>query len=410
MNNKVKILFVGNGPNSNRGCEAIVRGTTTILKDTFGSISCTNIYNAAPNEKQIEINEQDIQIAQFPLDLTHKNLLERILKALLIRKAPTLWTKFYLNSFIPHIKSSDIVLSIGGDNYSLDYGIPRFFVLLGKLIKAHNKPFIIFGASVGPFDNAGSYRETILEHLRNEVDLILAREEESVNYLRSNQIQNVKRMADPAFLMQPAKPKNLSIPRDKLHEAIGLNMSPLILKRHPSARQNPAEWVKELALKLKREMQRPIILIYHVTSSHTNDLKLLSEAYELIPANERKDIFLVDNGLNAPELKWIISQLFCLIGARTHATIAALSSEVPTISLAYSIKAYGINIDLFGHTDYVVDGTACDPSDILNTVHRVEENKKVIRATLQSKMEQTRQLAYSAGQYLKNLLISQPSF
>ncbi len=36
----------------------------------------------------------------------------------------------------------------------------------------------------------------------------------------------------------------------------------------------------------------------------------------------------------------------------THSTIAALSSGVPTLSFAYSIKAQGINRDIFGHTDY----------------------------------------------------------
>ena len=36
------------------------------------------------------------------------------------------------------------------------------------------------------------------------------------------------------------------------------------------------------------------------------------------------------------------------IGARTHATIAAYSSCVPTLVVGYSIKARGIAKDLFG--------------------------------------------------------------
>ena len=44
-----------------------------------------------------------------------------------------------------------------------------------------------------------------------------------------------------------------------------------------------------------------------------------------------------------------------IIGARTHATIAAYSSAVPTLVIGYSTKAKGIARDLFGsETHYVL--------------------------------------------------------
>ncbi len=52
---------------------------------------------------------------------------------------------------------------------------------------------------------------------------------------------------------------------------------------------------------------------------------------------------------NASQIKCVISKLRFFIGARTHATIAALSSSIPTVSIAYSVKAKGINKDLFGN-------------------------------------------------------------
>ena len=42
------------------------------------------------------------------------------------------------------------------------------------------------------------------------------------------------------------------------------------------------------------------------------------------------------------------------IGARTHATIAAYSSCVPTLVVGYSVKARGIARDLFGTEDKYV--------------------------------------------------------
>ena len=67
----------------------------------------------------------------------------------------------------------------------------------------------------------------------------------------------------------------------------------------------------------------------------------------------RDRLAVLGSDYNCRQLKWIISHLTAFVGARTHATIAALSSGVPTLSIGYSMKARGINQDLFGHTDWV---------------------------------------------------------
>ncbi|MBR5116894.1 MAG: polysaccharide pyruvyl transferase family protein, partial [Lachnospiraceae bacterium] len=50
----------------------------------------------------------------------------------------------------------------------------------------------------------------------------------------------------------------------------------------------------------------------------------------------------------APVLKREIAGCQFFIGARTHATIAAYSSLVPTLVVGYSVKSRGIARDLFG--------------------------------------------------------------
>ena len=43
------------------------------------------------------------------------------------------------------------------------------------------------------------------------------------------------------------------------------------------------------------------------------------------------------------------------VGARTHSTIAAYSSGVPTLVIGYSVKSRGIATDLFGtYENYVL--------------------------------------------------------
>lgn len=49
-------------------------------------------------------------------------------------------------------------------------------------------------------------------------------------------------------------------------------------------------------------------------------------------------ISIIDKEYNCEQLKYIISRCRFFVGARTHATIAAYSSEIPTLVLGYSIK------------------------------------------------------------------------
>jgi polysaccharide pyruvyl transferase WcaK-like protein len=66
----------------------------------------------------------------------------------------------------------------------------------------------------------------------------------------------------------------------------------------------------------------------------------------------------VPGNIGARQVKWVISKCRYFIGARTHATVAAFSTGVPTISIAYSKKARGINRDIFGH-EIMSGNTAC---------------------------------------------------
>jgi colanic acid/amylovoran biosynthesis protein len=55
-----------------------------------------------------------------------------------------------------------------------------------------------------------------------------------------------------------------------------------------------------------------------------------------------------------PNRKYVINNLQFFLGVHTHATIATLSSCIPTVSIAYCIKAKGINKDLFGNEQAIL--------------------------------------------------------
>ena len=117
-----------------------------------------------------------------------------------------------------------------------------------------------------------------------------------------------------------------------------------------------------------------------------------------------KSRYLVSPEYNAAETKWIISQMAFFAGARTHSTIAALSSGIPTLSFAYSIKALGINRDIFGHTDYCLEPTDLDAEGTASRVISMLDDSATIRSDLAGRIPGVQRAAQSAGMGLKYLI------
>ena len=96
-----------------------------------------------------------------------------------------------------------------------------------------------------------------------------------------------------------------------------------------------------------------ICLLPHVVVDDCNDLDILKEIKEKYKDNDK--VYLEKNNYNCSELKYIISTFEMLLAARTHASIAAYSSCVPTLVLGYSVKSKGIAKDIFGtYEEYVL--------------------------------------------------------
>ena len=87
---------------------------------------------------------------------------------------------------------------------------------------------------------------------------------------------------------------------------------------------------------------------------------------------------------NCMQLKGYISRCRFFIGARTHATIAAYSTGVPTLVVGYSIKSRGIATDLFGtDQEYVVSVQSMKKeSDLLDAFLKIKEKESEISSIL----------------------------
>lgn len=86
-------------------------------------------------------------------------------------------------------------------------------------------------------------------------------------------------------------------------------------------------------------------------------------------------------------MKYIISKLRFFVGARTHSTIAAYSTGVPTLAIAYSTKAKGIARDIFGtEENYVVDIRNAKEDFLIDSFEYIIKNENYLRELLKGKM------------------------
>jgi colanic acid/amylovoran biosynthesis protein len=406
-------ILAGNGPYSNRGCEAIVRGTVKILREHFRDprfICLSHIQSEEQYRNQCS-QETDNAISHISSHLLSKG------EAIHNFWKPETWLYLFrhithsaslkyrvYSDMLPHLDDASAVLSVGGDNYSLDYGLPALFTGLDDIVLEKGKPIAIWGASVGPFSKMPDYEKYMSIHLR-QVTGIFARESATIDYLKGiNVAENVYPVADPAFLMDPTEPDGIkdSLPIDD--EAIGINLSPLMAKYVTGG--NLDAWVSMAASLIEdvaRKTEMPVYLIPHVTNPISNDYEFMKKAASLIQSKECR-ITLVPPEYSASELKWIISRMSVFAGARTHSTIAALSSGVPTLSFAYSIKARGINRDIFGHVDYCLEPASLDKGSISGRIGSMLDNSDTIRRDLAEHIPMAQKSALSSGMRLKQII------
>ena len=398
-------ILAGNGPYQNRGCEAITRGTVKIVRNYFndpsflsvGFIPDSDLRQQCQDEYDPEITHARIHTEKYSLK---RSYLQRIIFRIDTRK------KKYLpfDEMLPSLDHASAVLSVGGDNYSLDYGIPRVFTDLDDVVLEKKKPLILWGASVGPFDTLPEYERYMCDHLK-KVTGIFARESATADYLANHGItENVYRVADPAFLMDPLEPRD---ERKRLwieEGAIGVNLSPLMANYVTGGElQQWEHTARNIITAILKKTSRTIYLIPHVTTPAMNDFTFLKNVWDMTDSRSKNEIRLIPPDYNAAEIKWIIGHMSLFAGARTHSTIAALSSDIPTLSFAYSIKAKGINRDIFGHEDYCLGPDQLTPETVSSTIEVMLTNKNQIKNVLREKIPAVQKKAMAAGQYLKEL-------
>ncbi|HET6431606.1 polysaccharide pyruvyl transferase family protein [Dyella sp.] len=392
----------------NRGCEAIVRSTVDLLTEQFGEVEvlvpATNGQRDAVQWPQAASKGVRFVRAYQPLEGRYWVQLQR-LPLPLLQGAP--WP-FPMPSWLrDDLDSVDAVLAVGGDNYSLDYRIPSPIMAVDRYAMDLGKPVILWGGSVGPFDRAPGLMRPMARHL-SRMRHVAARESASYDYLtRKLGLANVIRMADPAFVLSPEPVAVDDFWPEGSGRVLGLNVSPLI-ERYRKPGQDLRAEVAGFIRHVVQDLGMRVLLVPHVNplmaEGQGGDSRYMAPLLEQL-GDLGGAVKLMPSHFNAAQTKHVISRLDFFMGARTHATIAALSSGVPTISIAYSVKARGINRDLFGSEDMVLQTPDVSATTLRSAMEWLMGQEQSMRETLADRLGEWRGMARTAAVRVSDALV-----
>jgi polysaccharide pyruvyl transferase WcaK-like protein len=341
-------LLYGHGGSFNHGAEAIVRTTAAAIRAKYPHAHIT---------LSSHFPEQDNQFA-LPVDeiIAHNVVIGEKEKQAQDPKIKKLLAAQMYASALERITHDTTCIAVGGDNFCYpNWYRQSVFQERAAIVGAQS---ILWGASLEPRLISPDMLATLRTYTR-----ILVRETISAHSLAEYGIESVI-LPDPAFSLLPA---SFPLPENFLPlQTVGINLSPLLTRLE----QKPGialESIRVLISHIINTTDMNIALIPHVVMPMDDDYSLLAQLYRSLPEAAARRVCLIDTKRSAAEYKYAISQCAFLVCARTHASIAAYSSGIPTLVLGYSTKAAGIGHDL-DMDDFVLDITLLDNANLL--VHK----------------------------------------
>ena len=287
-------------------------------------------------------------------------------------------------------------ISIGGDNYCYENMI-RDLTLANSMFNRQGGKTILLGCSIEP---ELLEREDIRQDM-NRYAAIFARESLTYEALeRAGITTQLYLYPDSAFILDT---KKLPLPAGfQKGNTLGINISPMIVENEENSGITMQNY-RALIRYVLDHTDMSVALIPHVVWERNDDRKTLAELHSYFE-NERRVLLIGDH--SCEELKGYISECRFFVGARTHATIAAYSSQVPTLVVGYSVKAKGIARDLFGtYENYVIPVQSLrEEGELIKAFNRMLEQEEKLKEQLARVMPPYIERVYKLGDKLKEIV------
>lgn len=375
----MRYAFYSHGGCENHGCEAIVRTLSAMIKNGRPE-SVIKLYTLnAQSDKAGDLpNIDETEEFNYTRPISSLNFMQKLKISSLSRKSQKSADEYFysLSCKNPSLKENDVYVSVGGDNYC--YGDGHMAAAFNRELKKLGKKTVLWGCSVGKEDLS----EDKIKDLKT-FDLIVTRESMTYETLIGCGIdKNTVLYPDPAFTLDidtyfggnfEVKPNTL-----------GFNISSLIGEYAGEGESIESIAVGFLEYVLENS-DKNILLIPHVTKKEDGDQLILGRIAEKL-GSER--VSVVPDTLTAAQYKSIISLCEMFIGARTHATIAAYSTCVPTLVIGYSVKSKGIAKDIFSDYNGLVVPVSeiTDAQKLIEAYVSFEKKAEIYRSLLKEKM------------------------
>lgn len=374
----MKALLYNHSGCENRGCEAIVRSTSALLAQRGAQVILTS--GQAESDQKLNLPDIERVVAEQISPYSVSRLINSVGFRLGMPREHEIARKY--RPVIRAGMETDICLAVGGDTYC--YGPQEHIRTVNGRLHRAGKPLVLWGCSVNPELLEGGYLADLKAY-----DLIVARESITAQAMRGAGL-NVRTWCDPAFTLRD---EELPLPsgwREK--QTVGLNVSPLVLD-HAKDRSAALNAFTALVRHILRTSENAVALIPHVTWAHDNDVDALSEIKAHFADEPR--VFLLPDNLNAMQYKGYVKRLSGLVTARTHVSVAAYSTFVPTLVIGYSVKARGIARDLFGSEE----GHLIPAQELSGEAELIAAYDALMaRGEAERKQLQARMPSYMAGQ------------
>lgn len=369
-----KIFLYNHGGSENHGCEALVRTVCELFKEED-----IILYSEMP--------QQDLHygIQQFVDVKSAKNAYSKLspsfIKAYYSLKKKNDYFSIDILPYrktIKEFRTGDIEISVGGDIYCYD-DYPKY-IQLHQMICQRGCKTILLGCSL----NEKLFNDPKFVEDMKLYDYISARESLTYELLKKAGLKSIGLSPDSAFTLPK---EEVQLPSNFIeNNTVGINVSPLVMEREQEDNVLLDNY-RNLIAYILNKTDYAVALIPHVIWSGNDDRSILNKLYDEFKKSER---IVVIQDCNCMQLKGYIAKCRFFVGARTHATIAAYSTEVPTLVVGYSIKSRGIAKDIFGREEnYVIPIEQIKEENKLTQAFIwLQENENHIKEHLKKRMPQ----------------------
>lgn len=330
-----KYLLYGHGGAFNHGAEAIIRGTVALIREKDPAAYIALSTHFPEQDKQFGLDRLvdkliPADLSLVPEERKQTEYVEKIAAA-----------KRIYRDALSEIDGDTICVAVGGDNYC--YPNWHRQSVFHETAKERGANSILWGCSVQP-----EMIDEKMDAVLRSHDHIYPRESMTHEALLEHGITQTTLVRDPAFHLEP---EEIALPEGFMPgKTVALNISPLMMRRD--------EWLLGYFVETVRTLlthAEAILPVAHVIMPVDDDREAIAELLRRLSEEERSRFCTISDEANAAQLKYLISQCEMLVCCRTHASIAAYSTGVPTLVASYSVKSLGLAADL-GMSRWVLAG------------------------------------------------------